>query len=153
MPLLFKWHLKYRDQIEYKVYGGTLKTVELYIATDHLLDYSMSHYNGSKEEFESDVVRRNGGAAVRHRQGEPDNRWTQEEWNEFINFLTLDNKADNEKLAEHRARLEAEGGTKKENFSKYYQAVPLVLPRSIYWDFDTHRWEDEPFYALAQVGP
>jgi hypothetical protein len=143
MEIRFEWKLSYQDQQEYRAYGPTnLRTIEKYSAAPSTLEYIGSWYNGTREEFEADILARQGGCRVTYREGARSYRWTAEEYDAFVAHLRARHAEDEKVTADYRTKYpDVDFGPVK----------TFVAPRPIYWDDDAHTWSVEPFYTLAGV--
>lgn len=143
----FHFKLSYQDQCAYSVYGSPVREIEAYRAPQHTIDYMRECYNhgGDPTCFEREVMRRQGGAAIR--SAEPCTwpyRWTPELYAAFVQWLK-------DEHARQWKEIETWRGRNNLEFSPE-EITPLDIPRPIYFDPDSHQWETEPWYRPTGCG-
>jgi hypothetical protein len=148
MRFMFRieFHLSYQDQVCFDVFGhDTIRQIETYSAPQHTLDYMRStfNHNGDNTAFERNILSRQGGAVICSVHGDRDRypyRWTPEAYALFVG---------------ERYRMHADYMVKHAKKAKKYgadwpDAEPMrPIPRPIYFDRDSNRYEVEPWFNSA----
>jgi len=142
----FEWKCSYQDMREYRAYGHTsIRTIETYNGQPHMLEYIGSWYNGTKEQFQADIIARQHGAAIRYREGHNTfpYRWTAAEYSEFVEYLRACHAEDVRVTEDFRQKYPE---------VKYDEVAPFNPPRPIYWDNDAKTWATEDFEPIGELG-
>jgi hypothetical protein len=146
MEIRFQFKMSYLDQCEYEVFGHpAIKSVEEFSAPQHTLDYFRTIFNHtSPNSFENEILSRQGGV----RCGYFPEHWTSELWEAYCAFK----RERHQVSVEHRLKMIDKYG------DDWIQESPVLrIPRPIFFNLTSHRWETEPWYsedrtALVELG-
>jgi phytoene dehydrogenase-like protein len=138
--MTFTWKLSYRNESEYRFDGGS---IGVYRELGWLEPHMRQDHNGDAESFQRNVLDAAGGARIFHDRyrAEDWNRWTPEIYTAFVAHLRAKHAQDIAESTRLRARhpdIDFSGCDR-----------PLAIPRPIYWDFATNRFETEPWHEEA----
>ena len=144
-----EFHLSYQDQTCYNVCGhNTVRQIETYSAPQHTLEHMRSTFNhgGDATAFERNILSRQGGAVIRAVHGGPDNsfpyRWTPEVYALFVGERYR-MRADY--LAHHAKMVKKHG-------AEWGEPEPMpAIPRPMYFDRNSKRFQVEPWFELAMT--
>lgn len=146
MPLTFAWKWSYQNRIGYRLYGATSGgEIEVHRELGWLQEhvYREFNHNGDPTSFQRNVLDPIGGAVIHLNDAgaRSYNRWPQVVYVEFVEHLKQQYAKEMASIARSRA----------ENPDMTFEERPLVIPRPIYWDSTSNRFENEPFYKAEEV--
>jgi hypothetical protein len=131
---MFTWKWSYQNTSGHRFEAGE---IEVHRENDRfgLREYQRKIFNGDDAEFQRNVIDPIGGAVARI-DGAP-NRWTKALYEAFTVYCRDNDFAARQSLERMRAE--------HPDFT-FDEPEPLAIPRPIYWDYETNRFETEPFY-------
>ncbi len=154
MATIFQMKGSYENQAEYSVFGhSSVRRIVAYSEDALVLEYQRKYFNGSAEEFERNMVARQGGVAIigtyKPLSVNPhEYRWPQEFYLVFVQWLKYKRAA---YQVEHERRRVERGWTIEE--FPFVERSPI--PRPIFFNHETKCFETEPWFLpeMAQWEP
>lgn len=143
MSVTFSWKLSYLGCVEYEVYGETpVRSIEVHNASASTIEYSRTIFNHGDDptSFERNVLSAQGGVSINYSEerGYP-KHWEPWFYDAFVEHLKA-------KHAESVASLAAMYDKWNVPENERDVRADLFIPRPIYFDHITQRFETEPWF-------